>query len=374
MSHKHIDLDKEKLPEKIKQLQEELARTKYNKRTQFHIGLVKAKIARLKEELEKKEKAKKKGKGYVIKKQGDATIALIGFPSVGKSTLLNALTNAKSETANYDFTTTQLMPGIMFYKGAKIQIFDLPGIIEDASKGKGKGKEILSCLRSADLLLIILDPKNLQQYEIIKKELYNANIRINTKKPDVKIIKTNKGGINLIARTKLTYLNKELVKKILNEFKIINADVIINENITIDQFIDSIQENKVYLPAITLINKADLLSKEEKEKISKKIKNALLISALKKQNIDKLKELIFKKLELIRIFMKEIGKKPDLENPLIMKKGATIKDVCEKLHKDFVEKFKFARVWGSSVKFDGQKLLNINRTLNDKDILEIHLE
>ena len=95
---------------KIQELEEELSKTKYNKKTQHHIGLIKAKIAELRE----KEASKKKsgGTGYTIKKSGHATVALLGFPSVGKSTLLNALTKADSKVGSYDFTTLDLIPGL----------------------------------------------------------------------------------------------------------------------------------------------------------------------------------------------------------------------------------------------------------------------
>src|SRR3990167_10350452 len=127
--------------ERIKELEEELSTTKYNKRTQGYIGLVKAKIARLKEEQQRKQAGKGKTEGYSVKRSGDATAIIVGFPSVGKSTLLNALTNAKSEVAAYDFTTLKCIPGMMEYKNARIQILDLPGIIEGAKDGKGRGRE-----------------------------------------------------------------------------------------------------------------------------------------------------------------------------------------------------------------------------------------
>ena len=128
--------------ERIKELEEELSTTKYNKRTQGHIGLVKAKIARLKEEQQRKQAGKGKTEGYSVKRSGDATAIIVGFPSVGKSTLLNALTNAKSEVAAYAFTTLTCIPGLMEYKHAKIQILDVPGIVEGAASGRGRGKEI----------------------------------------------------------------------------------------------------------------------------------------------------------------------------------------------------------------------------------------
>ena len=172
------------IEEQIKKIEEEIFNTQKNKATEHHIGKLKAKIARLREELEKRKSAGAKGKGFSIKSQGDATIGIIGFPSTGKSTLLNQLTNASSKIGDYDFTTLDVKPGIMNYKGANIQLLDLPGLITGASKGKGRGREILSALRTVDLILIMIDIYHLEQHEIIEKELHSAGIRLNQKIPD----------------------------------------------------------------------------------------------------------------------------------------------------------------------------------------------
>ncbi len=138
------------IEESIKEVEAEIAKTQVNKHTEYHIGKLKAKIARLKDEQEKRRSTGGGGgKGYSVKKSGNATVALVGFPSVGKSTLLNRLTGAESEVGAYDFTTIDVVPGIMEYNSAKIQILDLPGLIRDASKGKGRGREVLSVVRSA---------------------------------------------------------------------------------------------------------------------------------------------------------------------------------------------------------------------------------
>lgn len=82
---------------------------------------------------------------------------LAGFPSVGKSTLLTQLTGTKSETAAYEFTTLTCIPGVIHYNNAKIQLLDLPGIIEGAAEGKGRGRQVIAVAKSADLVLMVLD-------------------------------------------------------------------------------------------------------------------------------------------------------------------------------------------------------------------------
>jgi uncharacterized protein len=357
---------------KIKELESELTTTKYNKRTQHHIGLVKAKIAHLKERDETQKKGQKKGEGYSVKKTGDATVVLIGFPSVGKSSLLNKLTNAESKVAEYEFTTLTVIPGLLEYNGAKIQLLDIPGIIEGAAEGKGRGKEILSVVRAADLLLILIDVLHPDQLSIIETEIYNMGIRLNRRKPDIKIEKTSRGGLMLNKTLRLTKLEDQTVKGILNEFRIINANVAIREDVDEDQLIDVIQDNVVYMPALIILNKVDLADTLLMQRLQKEIRPNLFISATKLTNLDKLKELIFKELRLMRIYCKQPGKEADLSEPLIMRDGDDLKHVCDRLHKDFSKKFNFARVWGSA-RFQGMRINKLDYKVKDKDIVELHL-
>ena len=141
------------IEEQIKALEEEIFNTQKNKATEHHLGKIKAKIAKLKAQQElQKIKGGGGGRRYYIKKSGDATVALVGFPSVGKSSLLNYLTNSKSAVADYQFTTLEVIPGVMKYKGAEIQILDMPGIIKGAAKGKGRGREVITAARAADII------------------------------------------------------------------------------------------------------------------------------------------------------------------------------------------------------------------------------
>ncbi|MFW5865919.1 MAG: OBG GTPase family GTP-binding protein [Nanoarchaeota archaeon] len=357
---------------KIKELEQRIANTPYNKKTQSAIGLYKAQIAKLKEKEEARSSQGGGGEGWEVRKTGDGTVILIGFPSAGKSTLLNKLTDADSEVGSYSFTTLSCIPGILKYKHANIQILDVPGIVKGAASGKGRGKEVLSSMRNADLCLILLDATKPEEYDTIVKEVYDTHIRLNQRRPDVKINKTTKDGIRVGSTVKLSYLDEDTIVRVLKEFRINNAEVVLRSDITVDQLIDCIEGNKKYMPAITVINKADLVSPKQLEHIKKKYDADIVISAQQGEGIDKLKELIFKKLDLIRIYLKEPGKRADLEEPLIMFRNSPIKDVCNKLHKDFVKQFRFARVWGPSAKFPGQKI-HERHVLKDNDVLEIHL-
>ena len=359
---------------RVKELEEELAATKYNKKTQHHIGLVKAKLARVKGEYQRKSSARGKTEGFAVKRTGDATTIIVGFPSVGKSTLLNAITNANSRVGAYAFTTLTCIPGLLEYNHAKIQVLDVPGIVEGAATGRGRGKEVLACALSADLVIILLDVFHPKHLDIVKKEICETGLRINQKPPIVRITKKARGGIDVSSTIKLINLNEEAIKAILKEFRLDSCSIVIREDITDDQLIDAIEDNRIYVPAITVLNKIDMVDAHELERVKAIVNPDICISAEKKINAEELKELIYKRLEFIQVFCKEVGKKADMGVPLIMRKGDTLRDVCLKLHKDFVAKFKFARILGKSVKFGSLVIRNLGHQLEDGDIIELHIK
>ena len=126
------------IQDKIKEIEAEMARTQKNKATEYHLGQLKAKLAKLRTQLQTDSAASKggPGDGFDVGRYGDSRVALIGFPSVGKSTLLSQLTGTDSEAAAYEFTTLTCIPGVIHYNDAKVQLLDLPGIIEGAAQGK----------------------------------------------------------------------------------------------------------------------------------------------------------------------------------------------------------------------------------------------
>ncbi|NIO20412.1 MAG: GTP-binding protein [Candidatus Aenigmarchaeota archaeon] len=350
----------------IERIEEEIRKTKYNKHTQYHIGQLKAKLARLKEETDKKKTVK--GKALSLRKSGDATVLLVGFPSVGKSTLLNKITSADSKTGDYDFTTLDVIPGMMEYNSSRIQILDIPGVISGASSGKGRGKEILSFVRNADLILIMID--GLEQLGVIEKELYDSGFRLSQMKPDVIIKKMDKGGIKVSTSVKLTHLDEKMVKIVLKERGYHNAEVLIREDLILDRLIDSTSKNRLYVKHLVVYNKVDLLMDVQRELIPE---DFIQISSLKGGGIEDLKKAIWDNLGLMRIYMKKIGKLPDMKEPLIIGEGRRVIDVAKRIHKEFAYKIEYARIWGPSAKFPDQKV-GVERVLRDGDIVELHMK
>jgi len=358
------------IEDRIRKIEEEITKTPYNKATSHHIGKLKAKISKLREESIKRGSSGTKGRGFTLKKSGDSTVVLVGFPSVGKSTILNQITNAQSKIGAYEFTTLDVIPGVMDYRGAQIQIFDIPGIIAGASKGKGRGREILSVARNADLIVMVLDVFNPHHQNLILDELLNIGIRPSQKAPDVTVKRRKLGGVKVASTVPLTHMDERTIRSILNEYGVHSADVLIREDVTVDRFIDSLDNSIVYIPLLLVVNKIDLADASYLEELQEKMGDALYIAADKGMMIDELKEEIFDHLKLIRIYLKPQGKKADMEEPLIVRKGSTVEDVAGKLHRDFLKNFRHAKIWGNSVKFPGQKV-GLEHVMEDKDVLRL---
>ena len=361
------------IPEKIKAIQDEMARTQINKATEHHIGLLKAKIAKLRREQEEQagRKSGSKQDGFDVRRSGDATVVFIGLPSVGKSTLLNQLTGARSAVGAFQFTTLTVVPGIMEYRGARIQMLDLPGIIKGASSGRGLGKRILSVARSADLVLLILDVFQPYHEQLLVQELGNIGIRLNTLPPNITVEKAGSGGIAVAQQVRLTRINEKHIRDILHLYGIINARVVVREDVTTEQLADHISGNVTYAKALTVLNKTDLVEECFVNDVSARIGSDFVgVSANSGTNMDALRERIYEKLNFIRVYMRPKGGPTDYEEPLIARDGDTIEDVCGKIHRNMRSEFRYALVWGRSVKFGGQRV-GLSHVLCDEDVLTI---
>ena len=361
------------IPEKIKSIQDEMAKTKINKATEHHIGLLKAKIAKLKREQEENviKKSGMKQDGFDVRRTGDATVVFIGLPSVGKSTLLNKMTSANSTIGAFTFTTLTVVPGMMTYRGAKIQVLDLPGIIKGASTGKGLGKRILSVARTADLVILLLDVFQPYHEDVLVNELGNIGIRLNQLPPNITIEKAPMGGIAVAQQVRLTKITEKHLKDILHLYGIVSARVVIRENITSEQLADHVAGNISYSKAITVLNKIDLVDKAFLKELKTKIKSEVIeVSANSDINIELLKEKIYEKLKFIRIYMRPKGGETDFKEPLIAREGDTVEDICNKLHRRLKREFRYSLVWGKSVKFGGQRV-GLSHILLDEDVLTI---
>ncbi|EER32334.1 GTP-binding protein 128up [Candida tropicalis MYA-3404] len=361
--------------EKIKAIEDEMAKTQKNKATSFHLGQLKAKLAKLRRELLSEGSGSGgggAGVGFDVARTGVATVGFVGFPSVGKSTLLSKLTGTHSEAAAYEFTTLTTVPGTIKYKGAKIQMLDLPGIIEGAKDGKGRGRQVIAVARSVNLLFLVLDVnKPLQHKRIIEHELEGMGIRINKEPPNIVITKKDKGGINITNTVPLTHLDNDEIRAVMSEYKINSANIAFRCDATVDDLIDAIEAKaRKYIPAIYVLNKIDSFSIEELNLLTK-IPDAIPISSANGWNLDDLLQMMWDKLKLVRVYTKPKGKLPDFNEPVVLRNDrCTVEDFCNSIHKSLVEDFRNALVYGTSVKHQPQ-IVGLNHSLEDEDVITI---
>lgn len=199
-----------------------MARTQKNKATSYHLGQLKAKLAKLKRELlTPSGGGGGGGAGFDVARTGVASVGFIGFPSVGKSTLMSRLTGQHSEAAAYEFTTLTSVPGQVKYNGAPLQIIDLPGIIEGAKDGRGRGRQVIAVAKTCHLIFIVLDVnKPLTDKRVIEAELEGFGIRINKEPPNITFKKKDKGGLNITSTVPLTHIDHDEIKAVMSEWVI----------------------------------------------------------------------------------------------------------------------------------------------------------
>ncbi|KAG9317576.1 P-loop containing nucleoside triphosphate hydrolase protein [Chiua virens] len=354
--------------QKIKEIEDEMARTQKNKATSYHLGQLKAKLAKLKRELISPSGGGGGGGGigFDVARTGVASVGFVGFPSVGKSTLMSKLTGTHSEVSEIDFTTLTTVPGTLKVHGAPIQILDLPGIIEGANDGRGRGRQVA---RTCNLIFIVLDVlKPLGDKKIIESELEGFGIRLNKEPPSIIVRKKDKGGIAITNTVPLTNIDHDEIRAVLSEYKLSNADVTIREpNCTSDDLVDVIEGNRVYIPAVYVLNKIDAISIEELDLLYK-IPNSVPVSSKEWMNVDELIEKMWDALELVRVYTKPRGQSPDYSAPVVLRQGrCSIEDFCNAIHKEIAKQMKYAIVWGSSAKHARGQKVGLEHVLEDED-------
>lgn len=340
---------------------------------------IKRNLSKLKKEVEKEKELKKGGTGgasFFVRKEGAAQVALAGLPNSGKSTILNKLTGKDVGIGHYAFTTVKPTPAMLQYKGIQIQLVDMPGLIEGVSLGKGMGGPLISAIRAVDAIAILVDLSidPVKDLELILKELEVKGLRINKKVPNIEIQKIPTGGIEIIGENFLVECNSQDVKKILQEERVHNAIITIKEPVTLTDIFEVLDSSLEYKKAIIIGTKGDLPgSKEGLVKLLNHVKNFKIIpvSAINNVNLDILPSEIFSILGIIRVYTRSPGREIDNE-AMPMKIDSTALDAAKKVHKNLYKNFKFARVWGDSAKFDGQKV-GPEHVLRDGDIIEIHI-
>ncbi|KAG8380137.1 hypothetical protein BUALT_Bualt07G0162300 [Buddleja alternifolia] len=389
----------------------------YFKYAEYHLGQLKAKIAKLRTQLLEPPKGSSgAGEGFEVTKFGHGRVALIGFPSVGKSTLLTMLTGTHSEAASYEFTTLTCIPGIIHYNDTKIQLLDLPGIIEGASEGKGRGRQVIAVSKSSDIVLMVLDASKSEGHrQILTKELEAVGLRLNKRPPQIYFKKKKTGGISFNSTVALTHVDEKLCYQILHEYKIHNAEVLslslstvphyvyisslvvlngvgkspltissnsplsivsiqvlFREDATVDDLIDVIEGNRKYMKCVYVYNKIDVVGIDDVDRLARQ-PNSIVISCNLKLNLDRLLAKMWDEMGLVRIYTKPQGQQPDFSEPVVLsagRGGCTVEDFCNHIHRSLVKDVKYVLVWGTSARHNPQNC-GLSHGLHDEDVVQI---
>ncbi|KAL9048357.1 MAG: hypothetical protein Q9162_007762 [Coniocarpon cinnabarinum] len=315
------------------------------------------------------------GQGFDVSKSGDARIALVGFPSVGKSTFLSKITKTRSEVAAYSFTTLTAIPGVLEYGGAEIQILDLPGIIEGAAEGKGRGRQVISAAKrskTSDLILMVLDAtKKAEQRALLEAELEAVGIRLNREPPNIYLKQKKAGGMKITFSAPPKYLDEKMVYNILRDYKMLNCEVLVrDENATVDDFIDVImKDHRKYVKCLYVYNKIDAVSVEFLDQLARE-PNTEVMSCEMNLGVQDVVDRCWIELQLIRCYTKRKGVDPDFNEALIVRSNSTIEDVCDQVHRTLKDNFKYALVWGASARHVPQRV-GIGHPIADEDVVSI---
>ncbi len=371
--------DAKTIEEKIQALEEFLSAVPKHKGTENLRLWAKRRLAELREELEVRKKKKVGGGPRIfIEKAGAAQAVILGPPNSGKSSLLAALTNAKPEIAPYPFTTMLPTPGMLEFEDIQFQLVDTPPLLLDQPESPVNNR-VVGLARNADALIIVIgldDPGAPSILARLIDFLEDRGIVITRRKGIVRIKKDRSvTGIRLVSHGRMIGFTEDDLRKLLSSYRIYNAIVEIEGEVTLEDVEDAIFTTRTYKPAIIVLNKADSPgAREVYRKIKKIIPEGVPViiadSLHKRGDLDKIGRILFDLLGIIRIYTKQPNKEPD-PNPLILRKGATVLDAAKRIHKDLARKFKYAKIWGPSAKYPGQRVGG-EHELKDKDIVEIH--
>jgi ribosome-interacting GTPase 1 len=305
--------------EKLSILEEMLATIPKHKGTEKMQAMIKTKIAKMRDQLQSRPAVARHGPSYHVEKSGAGQIAVVGPPNSGKSRLIASLTGAEPEVGDYPYTTRAPSPYMMKFENIKIQLVDTPPLAPEEIQ-----TELAELVKTADRVLLVLDLSDQETASILETQL----VRFREKR------------IELIFETGPATEGMPYAKR-----------------------------------AFIAANKSDLPQAEENLSFIKEYFGPnlplLAVSAARGDGLEELRKNLFLLLDVSRVYSKTPGKKADLNDPFSLKKGSTVMDMAKAVHKDFVEKFKYARIWRRDA-LQGQ-MINRDFVLEDEDIVELHI-
>ncbi|MGD2207411.1 MAG: 50S ribosome-binding GTPase [Anaerolineae bacterium] len=305
------------IEEKITSLEEYISLIPKHKGTDHLRADLRRKLSKLKDSAQMRKKVSKRVSVYSIDKEGAGQLVIVGMPNVGKSALVAALTNATPEVSEAPFTTWEPTPGMMPVNNIQVQLIDTPPLNQDYIE-----PELLNLIRRADLVLLMIDVQTHPVQQL-------------------------KEAIAILEEHRIVPLHRQ------------------------DQYSETHRVN--FKPLLVLVNKCDDEEADELFEIFCELVEEdwplLSISAMTGRNADRLKQTVYEQLGIMRIYSKAPGKEPDYDAPFVMETGGTVEQFARKIHQDFSEKLKAARVWGTGV-YDGQ-MVGRDHILHDGDVVEL---
>jgi len=301
--------------QKLAALEEMLSTIPKHKGTEKMQANLKSRIAKLRNETQRRKGAARSRPFYQVEREGAGQIALIGAPNSGKSSILAVLSHAEPEIADYPFTTRVPLAGMVAFEDAQIQLIDLPPISEESAEGW-----LYGMIRIADGALFVVDLAD----------------------PD--ILGSTEQVLALLSSANLTLIPPG----------------------------DARAPNEV--PAMFVAAKLDAPGARDTLELFKEFHGRRLpvlpVSAEQDVNLGELRKTMFDMLKIIRVYSKKPGKKPDLTVPYIMKRGTTVLEAAAVVHKEIAERLRYARLWRRGA-IEGQ-MIGRDDLLEDGDILELH--
>jgi len=367
------------IPEKIRLMREFLAMCPKHKGTSKLIMNVKRKIAALEEELERS-RTRRRSSGrhlFSVPKEGAGQIVMLGLTNVGRSSLLAALTNAKPEISPIPYTTRKPALGMLQYEDVQFQLVEAPALVEGSSEGRMDGPRILGLARNADGLLLVVDlsAEPVKQLRTLVSELEAAGILIERPEGEVEVLRQPGVGVKVVGSGSLIGCTVEDVRRLLMEYRISSALIKVRGKVGLETIEDALFSSSIYKPSIILANKADVEGSEERlkaliEEVGERTP-MIAVSCIDSRGLEKVGETIFRTLGIIRVYSKEPSSREPSERPIVVEKGSKAIDVARKLHSKLYREFRYARIWGPSAKYPGEKV-GPEHTMMDGDVIEVH--
>ena len=309
----------ESVAEKIACLEEFISAIPKHKGTDKLRADLRRRLSKLKSAAQSRKKVSRQDSAFRIEREGAGQVVVLGPTNVGKSALVATLTNATPEVADSPFTTWKPTPGMMPMEDIQIQLVDTPPLNRDYVE-----PELLDLIRGSDLILLVVD------------------------------------------------LQADPFQQLEDTMALLQEHRIVPRHLK-DRHIE--QRRLAFVPLLVLVNKSDDEDSDEDFRIFCELLEddwpLLPVSATTNRNLERLKQVVFERLEIIRVYSKPPGEEPDLSAPFVLKKGSTVAELAGKVHQDFFESLKSARVWGRGV-YDGQ-MVGRDHVLHDGDVVELRI-